>query len=495
MAYISVNLAPGFYSLGTDYSSKGRYRTGDLMRWYQGVVQPIGGWRERSASSVDGIARAALTWGDNQNQAWIGIGTHLGLYVMTRSGVLHDITPIDFTAGSENAEAGGGYGTGLYGTGIYGTPRPDSVNILPASSWSLDTFGENLVGVMDSDNTLYEWTLNTATPAAAITNAPMAYALVTTQEGILMALGADDGDGLNPRYIKWSGLQNNTDWTPTATNQSRDQLLQTQGRIMLGKRVSYGTLILTDEGAFRASYVGPPFVYTFARVGSGCGAVSRQCAASTQSATYWMGRNGFFQYNGYVSPLPCEVQDYVFSDINDGQLTKVCCVLNPDFNEVWWLYPSSSSLEVDRYVVLNYMESIWYYGNLDRTCGTGANGVLQYPIMVSSGGLVFDHEVANSREGRVPSLRTGPLEIGSGDNIIMLKRFIPDERMSGSVSVNFYARQFPNAPQTKYGPYDATTPADLRIPARQMEIEYIGDIDIDFRIGDFRFEVQPGGRR
>lgn len=495
MAYITVKLAPGFYSLGTDYSSKGRYRTGNLVRWYQGVSQPIGGWRERSDEAVDGVARAALTWGDNAGQAWIGIGTHTGLYAMTRSGDLHDVTPTGFVPGQENAQSGGGYGTSFYGTGTYGTPRPDDTNVIPASSWSLDTFGENLIAVMDSDNKLYEWTLDPLVEAAIISGAPDAYALVTTQEGILMALGAYDGSVMNPRYIKWSGLQNNTDWTPTATNQSRDQLLQTQGRIMLGKRVSDGVLILTDEGAFRGSYVGPPFVYTFARVGSGCGAVSRQSCAVTQSAAFWMGRNGFFQYNGYVTPLSCDVQDYVFSNINDSQISKVCAVLNPDFNEVWWLYPSSSSLEVDSYVAFNYMEGIWYYGTLDRTCGTGSNGVLQYPIMISSEGVVFDHEVANSRDDREPTMRTGPLEIGDGDNVIMLKRFIPDERTAGSVSVNFYARQWPNGPQTVHGPYDATSPADLRITARQMEIEYVGEPNIDFRVGDFRFEVQPGGRR
>lgn len=495
MPYISVTPAPGFYSLGTNYASKGRYRAGDLMRWFDGVSQPIGGWRERSSASVEGVSRAAITWADNDGQAWIGVGTNSGLFVQTRSGAQSDITPVGFTPGPENAVAGGGYGTGLYGTGLYGVPRPDATNVLPAASWTLDTFGENLVGVMDADNVIYEWTLNPANPAVAVANAPSAYAVVTTQEGILMALGADDGSGLNQRYIKWSALQDNTDWTPTAANQSRDALLQTQGRIMTGKRVSDGVLILTDEGAFRGSYVGPPFVYVFSRVGSGCGIVSRQAVAVTQSAAFWMGRNGFYQYNGFVSTLPCDVQDYVFSDINDAQTSKICAVLNSDFNEVWWLYPSGSSLEVDRYVVLNYMSGIWYYGSLDRTCGTGSNGVLQYPIMVSSAGHVYDHEFSNNRNGREPSLRTGPLELGSGDNVIMLKRFIPDERNAGSVRVKFYARQFPNGPKTEYGPYDATTPADLRITARQLEVEYIGDPDVDFRIGDFRFEVQSGGRR
>ena len=493
--FFSVDLPPGVVTLGTDYNSKGRYVFSDLMRWNQSVLQPIGGWRTRSDDAVSGMARACLTWADNSGQAWIGIGTNSNLYAMTRSGALSDITPVGFTPGPQDAVAGGGYGTGLYGTGTYGTPRPDSTNIIPPAVWTLDTFGENLVGVMDSESIIYEWTLATMTPAAAVSGAPEAYALVTTQENILMALGADDGTGQNPRYIKWSNIQDNTDWTPTATNQARDAILQTQGRIMCGKRVPGGVLILTDEGAFLGTYVGPPFVYTFQRVGSGCGVVSRQAVAVTQSATFWMGGNGFYQYNGYTSPLPCSVQDYVFSDINVSQIGKVSAVLFSDFNEVWWLYPSGSSIEVDRYVVFNYLENIWYFGEIGRTCGTGSNGVLQYPVMVGTDGLVYDHEVANNKDGRNPILRSSPVEIGQGDQVIMLSRFIPDERNEGDVEVTFRLRQWPNGPEQVSGPYPSTSPSDLRLTARQMEVEYVVGADQDARIGSFRFDAKSGGKR
>lgn len=495
MSFFALDLPPGLVSLGTDYRAKGRYIYADLIRWSQGVIEPVGGWRTRSEDAVSGMARAALTWSDNDGQSWIGIGTNSNLYAMTRSGALSDITPVGFTPGPQDAEAGSGYGTGLYGTATYGTPRPDSTNVIPAAMWTLDTFGENLVGVMDSDSIIYEWTLNTGTPAAAVANAPTAYALVTTQENILMALGADDGANQNPRYIKWSDIQDNTDWTPTATNQSRDAILQTQGSIMCAKRVPGGVLVLTDEGAFLGTYVGPPFVYTFSRVGSGCGIISRQGVAVTQNATYWIGSNGFFQYNGFTSPLPCSVQDYVFSNINVAQIGKVSAVLFSDFNEVWWLYPSSSSIEVDRYVVFNYLEGIWYFGQLDRTCGTGSNGVLQYPILVGSDGLVYDHEVGNTKDGRNPVLRSGPVEIASGDNVIMLSRFIPDERNAGNVSVNFGVRAWPNAPMETFGSYPSTSPSDLRLTGRQMEVEFVVAEDEDARIGSFRFDARQGGKR
>lgn len=490
MPYIDITPPPGLRAAGTKYQSKGYYRTSDLVRWEAGALRPIGGWRNRADTLLTGVSRAVITWSDNDNQSWIGVGTHSNLYTITRGGAVDDITPAGFTAGRVNSVSGGGYGSGPYGSGIYGAPTADSTNVLPASVWSLDTFGENLVGVMDSDGTIYEWTPGTAA-ALEVANAPTASAILTTAEGILMAFAADG----NPRLAKWSGLQNNTDWTPTATNQAREQLVQTQGELMCGKRVAGANLILTDEGAFKASYVGPPFVYLFDRVGSGCGVISRQCVAVTQTGAFWMGRNGFFQYNGFVQPLPCDIQDAIFSDFNQQQKAKVSVVLVADSNEIWWLYPSSSSIECDSVVVFNYLEGTWMTHRLSRTAGTGSNGAFQYPIMVSPVGVVYDHEVGDYRDDRPSTVRTGPMEIGSGDNVVMLKRFIPDERNEGSVDVTFYGRAWPNTPDMVFGPYDATSPADMRATARQMEIEYVSLPNEDFRIGNFRFEVQSGGKR
>jgi hypothetical protein len=489
MPYISVSLPPGLFAAGTKYQSKGFYRDSDLMRWEAGAMGPIGGWRVRSDDPMDGIARCALTWADNSAQSWLGNGTHTHLYAMTRSGSVDDITPAGFVAGRQNSVIGGGYGSGDYGLGLYGVALPDSTNTLPASVWTLDTFGENLVGVMDSDQVIYEWVPGDP-QALAVANAPDAAAILTTAENILMALACDG----NPRLAKWSAIQDNTDWTPTVTNQARDQLVQTQGALMCGKRVAGGNLILTDEGAFRATYVGPPFVYQFDRVGSGCGIVGRQAIAVTQTDAYWMGREGFFVYNGFVQPLACAIQDLIFSDFNQLQSAKVSSVLIADHNEVWWLYPSADSIEVNRAAVFNYAEGTWARHFMDRTCGTGANGAFQYPILIG-GGVAYDHEVGNFKDGRQPFALSGPVEIGSGDNVIMLKRFIPDERNAGQVVVSFKGRPWPNAPMTEFGPYPSTSPADLRATARQMEICYTGEADADFRIGDFRFEVQPGGKR
>lgn len=490
MPYISVKLPPGLFATGTEYQSKGFYRIADLMRWEDGALKPIGGWSSRADDPVEGVARAIITWSDDLNQSWIGVGTHTHLYSITRSGTVDDITPVGLAAGRVDSITGGGFGSGLYGAGSYGVPTPDSTNVLPASVWALDTFGENLVGVMDSDGVVYEWPPGDPT-ASAVSGAPTASYLLTTAEGILMLLGA----GGNPRLARWSDIQNNTDWTPTATNQSRDQLVQTQGELMTAKRVPGGNLILTDEGAFLATYVNVPFVYQFNRVGSGCGAISRQCMAVTPNATMWMSRNGFHVYNGFVQNLACAVQDVLFSDFNQQQSAKVTAVLVADHNEVWWFYPSESSVEIDKAVAYNYVENIWMMHDLVRTCGTGSNGSFQYPIMVDLDGVVYNHEIGNFKDGRRPYARTGPVEIGEGDNVIMLKRFIPDERNAGQAELNFHIRAWPNAAEVEAGPYACVSPSDLRLTGRQMEIEYVGDADVDFRIGNFRFEVQSGGKR
>lgn len=493
--FIPVELPPGVIALGTHYQSKGRFRYTDLMRWENGSLRPVGGWRKRSTSPMDGVSRAVLTWVTNNGTAWIGVGTNTNLYAITRSGSVNDITPASFTPGPADASMGGGYGTGLYGTDLYGTVRADSTSVIPAASWTIDTFGENLVGLMDSEGIIYEWEPDPLSVAVPVANAPTAGAIVTTQENILMALGAYDGISLNPRYIKWSAIQDNTDWTPTAVNQARDATLQTQGEIMTAKRVPGGLLVLTDEGAFLGSYVGPPFVYTFARVGSGCGIISRQAVAVTQAVTYWWGPNGFYQYNGFAQPLECDVQEHIFGDINLSQISKISAFLNSDYNEVWWFYPSSSSLELDRYVAFNFLDGIWHFGRLDRTCGTGANGVLQYPLLVGQDGYVYDHEVDSFRDGRTATARTGPVELGNGDQVIMLKRYIPDEGNTGTVDVTFHMKQWPNGAEITAGPFDSTSPTDLRLTARQMEIEYVVAPDIPALVGSFRFDAQAGGKR
>jgi hypothetical protein len=499
MPYVSVALPPGLSRNGTQYQSKGRYYDANLIRFQEDQVKPVGGWRLRSgAAAVTGMARQIISWRDNstpQPNRWIGIGTHSKLYVQNEAGTNFDITPVGFTSGRADGTQNLGYGGGTYGTSTYGTPRPNTSAFLAATVWDLDTWGEHLIGCSDTDGKLYEWALNTAVVAAAITNAPTGCrGLVVTPERFVLALGP----GGVSRRVSWCDQENNTVWTPAATNQAGDFDLQTAGSLMCGRAMRGVTLLLTDTDAWAASYIGTPLVYSFERIGSGCGIVAKGAIAARDAEAVWMGTGSFWIFEGQsVQPLQCDVADYVFSDINPNQISKVAAVHNTIHGELWWFYPSSASTENDRYVCWAYRESqrighnVWTFGQVSRTAGTG-RGVFPLPLMVDASGYLYEHETGWSYDSASPYLETGPIEIAQGDYFGEVTRILPDEKTAGDVNVTLYGQMWPNGSETTYGPYTMTSPTDLLMQARQVRARYTAQRLADFRIGNFRFEVQRG---
>jgi hypothetical protein len=493
MALLPLKLPPGVYRNGTDYQSQARFFDANLVRWYSDTLQPIKGWRKRTETQLTGVPRAILTWRANNATRWAAVGTHSKLYALEGGTTVVDITPTGFTVGSANATASVGFGTQDFGEYAYGVARPSTTTSgsTPASMWQLDTWGEYLVACAPHDGKIYEWTLNTANDAVAITNAPTSNkGVVVTSERIMFALGASG----NPRLIKWSDVEDNTDWTPSATNQAGDIELQTPGTIQCGRRVRAGTLILTDCDAWIAQYQGPPFVYGFDRVGTACGVVSAGAVATVETYAVWMGDSGFWIYDGYVKPLPSTVYDYVFSDINTAQISKVVAFNNTAFGEVWWHYPSSASTENDRYVAWNYRENTWTIGRLARTAGDDS-GVFSLPMLVSPDGYVYEHEVGFNYDGATPYAESGPIEVGNGDNVVMMRQIVPDEKTQGDVQARVYAKFYPNGPETAFGPYAMGLPTDVRLTARQVRVRFEGIRNADWRVGIMRLEGVLGGNR
>jgi len=412
---------------------------------------------------------------------------------MTQSSGLVDVTPTGFTAGSDDASTGAGYGIANYSAGYYGTPRPDAGSVTPATTWSFDTWGEYLVGCSTSDGKLYEWQLDASTPtkAAQITNSPTGcQGILVTAERSVFALGADG----NARKVAWSDLENNTVWTASSTNLAGSQILQTTGKIICAKRVRGQNLILTDIDAHVGTYVGQPFVYTFEIAGRACGIVSANAVAVLDNAAVWMGQKGFHMYDGYVKPLPCEVYDYVFNNINTNQISKVYAVNNSQYNEVWWFYPSANSNENDSYVAWDYVENHWTIGTLARTCGTDRS-VFRNPIMVGANGYIYDHEVGLNYDSALPYAESGPFQIGQGDQIMYVNEMIPDERNLGSVSATFKTRYYPTSTETTHGPYSLTNPTSVRFNGRQIKMRVTTTTPSDWRVGTQRLNAIPGGRR
>ena len=492
MALIPLNLPPGVYRNGTDYQSKGRWRDASLVRWYENTMRPVGGWRKRSNTPFSGKCRGLLAWRNNSNVRWIGIGTHSKLYAMSESGTLTDITPTGYTVGDADAVLNLGYGGGGYGLFSYGTARSDTGTVTPATTWSLDNWGEFLLACASKDGKIYEWDLDTANDAVVLSNAPIDNkAILVTAERFVFALGASG----NARKVAWSDQEDNNSWTPSITNQAGDQDLETNGSIVCGKRLRGVNLIFTDVDVHTAQYQGPPFVYGFERIAGGCGVISAQCVAAVESVAYWWSNSGFFMYDGFVRPIKCDVLDYLKDNLTSTQRSKVYAVANNQYGEVWWFYPSVNSTECDSYVVYNYREQHWSIGSMARTAGTD-RGVFSYPIMVDPSGYVYEHEVGVAYDGAAPFARSGPIELGDGERLLVAKQLIADEDTQGSVSLQFTTKFAPNGPETtsNYTLNALYTP--VRFTGRQIEMRITGASPAtDWRVGTIRLDAVPGGMR
>lgn len=488
-----ISIPPGVAKNGTEYQNAGRWYDANLVRWFEGTLRPVGGWVKLLSSQQDGPVRAALSWRQNDYLPRLAVATPSKLYVYA-TGSIYDITPAGLTAGRSDSFAGYGFGYGDFGEGDYGESQWQTAP-LQATTWSLDTWGENLVACSTTDGKLYVWENAVLTDATQITNSPEnCLGLIVTPERHLVALGAD-GDNTQ---IAWSTAEDNTVWTPTSTNSAGSIRLQTTSRIMLAKRVRSVTLILTETDLHAMTYIGQPFIYRTEKIGGFCGAISPNSAEVVEGGLIWMGHSSFYAFDGAVRAIPCDVSDYVFSDLNRSQAVKITTGHNSRFGELWWFYPSAESTENDRYVVWNYRENHWSVGQLARTCWVDA-GVYDNPIAGDPDGYLYEHENGWTADGTPIEgdryAHSGPVEIGAGAAIMHAKQILPDEKTHGSVQFSMRSRFTPNGSETSHGPFTVDHYTDCRVTGRQIALDVEGTADEDWRLGRVRLDASPGGAR
>ena len=490
---IPLQLPPGVHANGTEFESSNRWREASLVRWHDGSMRPVGGWTVRKSSAFATAPRAMISYLDNDSDEHMAAGTYDKLYYVNPALTVTDITPSSgFTSGSLNGALNLGYGGGFMGSTNYGRAPTSSGVYAEATTWSLDTWGEYLLGVSSTDGKLLEWQGNPSANAATVANAPVDnLAMVVTEERFVFCLGA----GGNPRKVAWSDKENNTSWTAAATNEAGDMELQTNGQIMCGVRMRGATLILTSEDAHLATYSGAPFVYGFQRVGTACGIASRKAAVAIDEGAFWMGKKGFYTFNGSTATeISCEVADYVFDDLNPSQVSKVYAVHNSQFGEIWWFYPSASANENDRYVTLDYKEGHWATGVIDRTAGVD-QGIFVNPIWADASGNLYNQETGYTHGSVKPYAESGSISLGNGDTIMKVSKLIPDERTQGQVEVTFKTRFHPNDSETSHGAYTLSNPTDVRFTGRQVRVKIQGTANDNWRSGIMRIDAVPGGRR
>ena len=493
--FAPLAIPPGVFRSGNEYQAKGRWYDTNLVRWYdRSVLGPILGWVTKSTSTVTGKPRAIVTWRDNSGSRWAAIGTQSNLYAMDDAGTIKDIAPSSFASGRADATTLLGYGAGKYGFWAYGTPRPDTGNVLPATVWDLDIFGQYLVGCSHDDGKIYEWQLDFATPAkaAVITNAPTTcYGIVVAPQRFLIALGA----GGNPRKLQWSDQGDETTWAPLATNQA-GSLEVPAGKLIAGRAVGDQVLLLSDIEAHVCDYVGLPFVFNRRKVGDKCGAISKRCIVASGPMAAWWSTSGFWLYDGVCRPLPCEVWDDLLRNLTVAQQSKITGFHNAKNSEFWWFYPANGATEISNYVFWSYKYDYWNIGAMTRLAACEP-GIFVTPFMCGDDGYVYDHENGYSYGGATPYARSGPVELAQGDRVMQVVGFIPDEKTVGDVTVSFQTRSYPDASASSVSAVtlDGSGKADVRFSARQVELVVTGARSTNWRWGEPRLAIQAGGRR
>lgn len=420
-----------------------------------------------------------------------------------------------------------GWGTGTWGLSTWGTPRPDSVALTTSPRiWVFDNFGEDLI-IQQVNGGIYRWdtSLGLNVRAAAISGAPTKskFALVSTPDRHLVCFGTENtiGDSTtqDPMFVRFSNQEDPNTFIESATNTAGGQRLTDGNEIISAVRSRNQILIFTDTSLHAMQFLGPPFTFGFTQLGTNCGCIGAHAAVDVNGLTFWMSKESFYVFDGTVKKIPCTVQDYVFQDINLVQGLKVCAGVNTQFNEVTWFYASFTSDYIDRYVTFNYVENVWSIGTMARTAwedlGTFGNpiGVQYLPESTETGfptvqgatagrSLVYSHEVGtNAVDQPLPSfIQAGYYDLGEGDNMLFMKRFIPDfKEQQGNLVVNLLMRPYPQATASpsSLSPHTitpTTQKVDTRARGRQVSLRIEStELNAKWRYGTLRIDVQPDG--
>jgi hypothetical protein len=428
--------------------------------------------------------------------------------------------------GPDDGLTGYGFGAGLWGSASWGTARSTSGIVLSPRVWSMDAWGEDIVAsVGGGEDTIYYFdvsafkasvsTFRGTTLAYYITNTlsgdasqvptKVGQILVSTPDRHLVVFGCNpQGSSTYDRTtIRFASQESLSVWDAQITNTAGSQKLGTGTNIEAAKKGRGQIYIWTDVDLYGMQFVGPPFTFSFSLLGEASGTISKNSPAMIEGGAFWMGTNNFYAYDGAVQTLKCPVLNYVFDDLNPVQREKIFSAEILEFNEIWWFYPSSTSTEVDRYVIYNYIDNTWSIGNLDRTAWHDS-GIFTFPIASNSAGKAFNQEngVNDESSALASSLETGYFSgDANGDNIIFMKRIIPDTSFSAGTTINFEikSKRYPNDTEITKGPFavtSSTNKLNLRSRGRSFQCKWSSSaVDTSWRLGTWRAEGQADGTR
>ena len=423
---------------------------------------------------------------------------------------------------------GGGWGLGTWGVGATTTT---SIRI-----WNHYNFGEDLI-YGPKDSALYYWdaSAGTSTRGVALTSLSGASDVPTVQRVFLvsdasrfvLAFGCNDygSSAQDFMLIRWSDQESAVNWTPSAITQAGSLRLSHGSAIQAVAQVRQEIVVWTDTAFYSLQYLGPPIVWGSQLLADNISIVNDRAWATAAGITYWMGDEKFYVYDGRVQSLVCDLRQYIFNDFNFNQTEQVFASTNEQFTEIWWFYCSANSTTVDRYVVYNYAEKVWYYGTMARTAWIDASIASNVPMATDYNKRLIYHEVGvDDAATTTPQpieayITSSQFDIDDGDRASFIWRVLPDVNFTGSTATNPVMKLtlLPlqssgsgyNVPASLGGsdngtvtrsatvPIEAyTQQVNIRVRGRQLSLKASSDtLGVQWQMGATRLDLRPDGRR
>ena len=453
-----------------------------------------------------------------------------------------------YRIGNATQTYGYGWGTSSWGNGGWGDASTSTQVILQPGQWQLDNFGALLLATIRGGAT-FQWDPENvdvptaiATRATIVTNAPTASEtmIVSEKDRHVILFGTETTIGTattqDKMFLRFSDQEDRNDWVPTSTNTAGFIRLSSGSEIRAAFQGRDYVFILTDKAAYVMQFVGPPFTFSVRQVGTNCGCIGHNAAAFANGKVFWMADSGgFFMFDGTVKNLSCNVEDYIFDDINYTSGQVVAAGVNNLYSEITWYYPTAGSSVIDRYTSYNFAESagipggVWMTGSLARTGWIDSDvqpnpyateyltssNVSDTPLVYgNSEGItkMYKHEVGNNAVTSTGAstaiaayVQSGDFDLdvdGDGEYIMKIRRFIPDfKTLTGTAKMSLNLKDYPADSDTPSGlsPISitsSTTKVDVRARARLINLKVENDaVNETWRFGTFRADIQPDGRR
>lgn len=396
--------------------------------------------------------------------------------------------------------------------------------------WSFDNFGENLL-INPRGAEIFYWE-----PSNGYSSQNRAYKLsdlagasdiplscnqvMSTNERHVIAFGTNaiGSATQDPLLVRWSEQEDPAVWTPTATNTAGDLRVPLGSYIVGAAETRQEILIWTDSSLHSMQYIGAPYTFSMQTLSDNVSLISPNAMMTVNNITYWMGEDKFYAYSGRVETLPCSLRRFVFSDINMAQAFQTHAGVNEQFGEIFWFYCSKDADLIDRYVVYNYLENIWYYGSIARTAWIDSH-TRGAPFATGTDGYLYQHEFqcddgSTNPPSPIPAwIESADFDIDDGDKFSFIKRIIPDLTFQNSttntpsVLYTLKARNFPGsnfdtsnnrtvARSTTMTVDEYTNQLWVRIRGRQAAIRIeSSDLGVMWQLGSTRLDLRPDGRR